>query len=152
MGVRLPEWWPEKKLGAAAAIFDEHGQVLLVKHSYGLLNWELPGGAVEAGEGVVEAAVREVHEETGLHVIAQHLTGVYFDIDADALHFVILCQRRDSTRVPRLDAEEITACAFWKLDELPRPISDFTVRRIEDAVSGAEQSLPVSIGPRRWLG
>lgn len=148
----MPESWPKKKLGAAATIFDEHGKVLLVKHSYGRLNWELPGGAVEAGEGVVEAAVREVHEETGLHVIAQHLTGVYFEVDADALHFVILCQRRDTTRVPRPDAEEITECAFWNPDELPRPISDFTVRRIEDAVSGAEQPLPVSIGPRRWLG
>jgi 8-oxo-dGTP pyrophosphatase MutT (NUDIX family) len=70
----MPEWWPEKKLGAAAAIFDEHGRVLLVKHSYRRMNWELPGGAVEAREGVVDAAVREVHEETGLRVIAQHLT------------------------------------------------------------------------------
>ena len=36
----MPEWWPEKKLGAADAIFDEHGQVLLVKHSYRRLNSE----------------------------------------------------------------------------------------------------------------
>ena len=44
----MPEWRPKKKLGAAAAIFDEHEQVLLVKQSYGRLNWELPGGGEEA--------------------------------------------------------------------------------------------------------
>ena len=38
----MPKWWPEKNLGAAAAIFDEHGRVLLVKQSYGRMNWELP--------------------------------------------------------------------------------------------------------------
>lgn len=148
----MPEWWPEKKLGAAAASFDEHGRVLLVKHSYGRLNWEVPGGAVEAGEAVVNAAVREVHEETGLRVVAKRLTGVYFEPVIDALHFVFLCQRQDTTLVPWPDAEEITECAFWYLDDLPRPISDFTVRRIEDAVSGAKQPLPAIVGPRQWLG
>ena len=145
-------WWPEKKLGAAAAIFDEHGRVLLVKHSYGRLNWEIPGGAVERGEGVVDAAVREVHEETGLHVVAQHLTGIYFEVEADALHFVFLCRPRDADSVPRPDAEEVTECAFWNPADLPRPISDFTVRRVEDAASGAEQPLPATVGPRQWLG
>jgi 8-oxo-dGTP pyrophosphatase MutT (NUDIX family) len=48
----MPKWWPEKNLEAAAAIFDEHGRVLLVKQSYGRMNWELPGGAVEVREGV----------------------------------------------------------------------------------------------------
>jgi 8-oxo-dGTP diphosphatase len=106
---------------------------------------------VEAGEGVVEAAVREVHEETGLHVIAQHLTGVYFDVGADALHFVLCCRRQNTAAMPRPDAEEVTECEFWNPDELPRPISDFTVRRVEDAVSGAEQPLPATVGPRQWM-
>src|SRR5688500_810850 len=36
-----------KKLGAAAVILDTLGRVLLVKHTYGPLNWELPGGGAE---------------------------------------------------------------------------------------------------------
>ena len=144
-------WWPEKKLGAAAAIFDDQGRVLLVKHSYGPLNWELPGGAVELGENVIEAAVRETQEETGLAVVPKHLTGFYYDTEADAHHFVFLCEPLDACATPRPGAEEATECAFWHPDDLPRPISDFTVRRVADAVSGAEQPLPSDIGTRQWL-
>jgi 8-oxo-dGDP phosphatase len=52
--------------GAACAIFDSHGRVLLVRHTYGRLNWELPGGGSEPGEGPDETAARELREETGL--------------------------------------------------------------------------------------
>ena len=146
----MRECWPEKKLGAAAAILDARGWVLLVKHSYGWLNRELPGGAVEVGEGVVEAAVREVREETGLEVVAEHATGVYYDAEADALHFVFVCQPLE-TSAPQPDAEEVTECAFWNPDALPRPMSDFTLRGVEDVISGARQPLPIAVGRRRWL-
>lgn len=57
---------PLKKLGAAAVILNDAGHVLLVRHTYGRLNWELPGGYAEAAESIVETAIREVREETGL--------------------------------------------------------------------------------------
>jgi 8-oxo-dGTP diphosphatase len=140
-----------KKLGAAAVILDTQGRVLLVKHSYGPLNWELPGGGAEQGESIVETALREVREETGLHVVAQHTTGIYYDTETDVLHFVFLCQSRDSTPVPRSETEEISASGFWSPTALPRPISDFTVRRIADAMGGVRQPLPAPVGPRQWL-
>ena len=140
-----------KKLGAAAVILDAQGRVLLVKHTYGPVNWELPGGGAEQGEDIVETALREVLEETGLQVIAEHTTGIYYDREADMLHFVFWCQSRDSTLVPRSDGEEISEFGFWSPTALPRPISDFTVRRIADAISGAKQPLPAPAGPRQWL-
>lgn len=60
--------------------------------------------------------------------------------------------KRDPAAVPRPDATEITACAYWPPEALPRPISDFTVRRIEDAISPANRfPLPVTVPARRWL-
>ena len=55
---------------AAASIIEREGKVLMVKRAiepgYGL--WSIPGGYVDRGEVVEDAAVREVWEETGLKV------------------------------------------------------------------------------------
>jgi len=45
--------------------------------------WALPGGFVNVGETVREAAVREVAEETGLAVEVSRLVGVYSEPDRD---------------------------------------------------------------------
>ena len=139
-----------KKLGAAAVILNEAGHVLLVRHTYGRLNWELPGGYAEAAESVIGTAVREVREETDLSVRALHTTGTYYDPEHDMHHFVFLCEAADG-EVPRPDSTEVSACAFWAAGALPRPISDFTIRRITDAVAGNRQPLPSIVEPRRWL-
>lgn len=136
-------------IAAAAVIVDERHRVLLVRHSYGELNWEIPGGAGEPGESADATAVREVREETGLEVAAERLTGVYFEPAAKCHHFVFAC--RPTTRVePRPTSPEITDLRWCDRAALPRPISDFTVRRIDDALDGAGAALHV-IAPRRWL-
>ncbi len=114
--------------------------------------WSLPGGVVEPGELPHEAMVREVREETGLEVVAERLTGLYYEPANDMHHFVFLCVKRDPLADPAPDASEITECRYCSPDDLPRPISDFTIRRIRDAISGANRyPLPVTIGPRQWL-
>src|SRR5215203_5652041 len=45
--------------------------------------WALPGGFVDVGERVHEAAVREAAEETGLAVEVSRLVGVYSEPDRD---------------------------------------------------------------------
>jgi NUDIX domain len=46
-----------RRIGAAAVIVNDEGGVLLVKQTYGRLNWELPGGAGEAGESPDETVL-----------------------------------------------------------------------------------------------
>lgn len=66
------------RVGCSAAIFNADGKVLLTRRADNG-QWCLPSGGMDAGESTVEAAVREVFEETGLHVRMTRLVGVYSD-------------------------------------------------------------------------
>lgn len=64
------------KVGADAAIFNHHGEILLMERADGS-GWCLPCGWVEPNEKPVEAVIRETREETGLEVVATQLVGVF---------------------------------------------------------------------------
>jgi ADP-ribose pyrophosphatase YjhB (NUDIX family) len=61
-----------------AAVRDADGRLLLI-HKIDNDYWALPGGAMELGESVAEAAIREVQEETGVSVEITGIVGIYTD-------------------------------------------------------------------------
>jgi 8-oxo-dGTP diphosphatase len=134
-------------LGAASVILDDHGRILLVRHGYGERNWELPGGRGEARESAEETARREAREEVGLELHIDRLTGVYWEPEIDAHHFVFLARSDGEARLH--DRSEITEIGWFDPSGLPRPHSDFTQRRIADAVGGVPACVH-TIGPRIW--
>ena len=63
-------------MGACAAVID-NGKILLTKRE-DFEVWCLPGGHVENGESMAQAAVRETLEETGLVVELSHLVSISY--------------------------------------------------------------------------
>ena len=77
-GQALSKMPDEIRPSTNGAIFNERGEVLLPKRAdNGYCG--LPGGKVDIGESVEQGAIREVLEETGLHVTVKRLIGVYSD-------------------------------------------------------------------------
>jgi 8-oxo-dGTP diphosphatase len=73
------------KLMVDVVIPSEDGKVVLIRRGSEPFEgeWALPGGFVEVGETVEEAAVREAAEETGLAVEVARLVGVYSEPERD---------------------------------------------------------------------
>ena len=109
--------YPESPIVGVGALIVEDGRVLLVKRGHPPLKgeWSVPGGAVEIGETLREAAAREACEETSLTVQVMDLLGVYDrvlrDLEGRTLyHYVLidfLCQRVQGEALAAGDAEQV---------------------------------------------
>lgn len=108
------------KLGAAAAVFDGEGRILLMERADNG-DWCLPGGYVDPGETPAETAVREAREETGLDVEPVELAAFYHHPpDAwrphGAVDAVYLCARLDG----ELElSHEGTDLQYWRIEDVP---------------------------------
>lgn len=59
-----------------AVVLNDRGQLLLIRRTDNE-NWALPGGAMDLGESISQAAVRETKEETGIDTEVIGLVGIY---------------------------------------------------------------------------
>jgi 8-oxo-dGTP diphosphatase len=101
-------------------------RVVLVKRAHPPIQgqWSIPGGVLEVGEFVRDAAVREAREETGLVVEAGDLLGVYDRVLYDTekrvqYHYVLidfLCRRVGGELLAASDAAEVR---WFRREELP---------------------------------
>jgi len=118
--------FPEFPLVGVGAIIIQNSRVLLVKRAHPPLQaqWSIPGGVLEVGELVREAAVREAREETGLIVETGELLGVYDrilrnDEQRVQYHYVLVdffCRQVGGELRAASDADEVR---WFTRDELP---------------------------------
>ncbi|MBT2213777.1 NUDIX domain-containing protein [Actinomadura sp. NEAU-AAG7] len=57
---------------------NDKGEILMIRRTDND-NWALPGGAIDIGESVAQAAIRETKEETGIDIEVINLVGIYSD-------------------------------------------------------------------------
>ena len=99
-----------KPVGCALAR-DADGRVWLARrgHDPGRGRWSMPGGFVDLGESVEDAAIREVEEELHLRVELSHLIGVYSSAQDRT---VVVVYAATTTGTPTLTEEALEVRAF----------------------------------------
>ncbi len=128
-------------LGVRVLAADEDGRIVLVRHTY-LPGWHLPGGGVDVGETALEAARRELMEETNVTLTGPlMLHGVFFNPKVGGRDHVV-CYRADHFQAGPLPAPnlEIAQVGFFAKNALPEDVSPSTARRIAEWQTGTAPS------------
>jgi 8-oxo-dGTP pyrophosphatase MutT (NUDIX family) len=122
-------------LAACIAIIQDD-RVLLTKRR-DVEVWVLPGGRVEAQETIVEAAVREAREETGLGIQLTRLVGIYTIPEwlAGTNHTVVFAAT-PAGGVLSPQESEVLELGYFASDALPEPLAWWHRQRINDALGG----------------
>jgi 8-oxo-dGTP pyrophosphatase MutT (NUDIX family) len=121
-----------------AAVRDRDGRLLVVRRCDSGC-WELPGGRVDVGESAIDAAIREVIEESGIVLRVTGMVGLYTDpryvvrsVTGEVRQPFVVVLRGVVTRgEPRPDGRETSAAAWIA----------------PDAVAG----LPMQPAARAWI-
>lgn len=103
-------------------IIEINGGIILISRKNEPLGWALPGGFVDYGETLEEAAIREAVEETSLHIRNLKLLGCYSDPSRDARrHTISTVYVAEGEGTPRA-ADDAADLAVFTLDALPAPL------------------------------
>ncbi len=119
--------YPDRPIaGVGAVVITAEGRVVLVRRARAPLagHWSLPGGAVEVGETLEQAVVREVREETGLDVdvgpVVEVLDRIFRDDDGRVRHHYVLvdylCRPRGGDLEAGTDASDVALADPASLD------------------------------------
>jgi ADP-ribose pyrophosphatase YjhB (NUDIX family) len=128
---------------AAAIPRDADGRVVLLRRGFdpGAGLWTFPGGFVDLGESVEDAAHRETREELEIDVELGDLVGVYSHAD-ERVVLVVFAAVALGTPVPTEEATEVRAFAPADVpwDELAFWSTEAALRDLLGDVSGAASS------------
>jgi len=135
---------PKHSISVSAVIFDDEGRSLAIRrHDNG--EWEPPGGVLELSESITAGLEREVKEETGLHVEAESLTGVYKNIVRGIVALVFRCHVVGGTPTT---SEEAADVAWLTLAEARELMSEAYAIRVQDAGTGGPTRVRLHDGRR----
>ncbi|MEK5038671.1 NUDIX hydrolase [Sporosarcina sp. FSL K6-3457] len=81
---------PKHIVSAATIVLNDQNKILLIKGPR--RGWEMPGGQVEEGESLKEAAIRETKEESGIDIEITKFCGVFQNINASICNTLFLAR------------------------------------------------------------
>lgn len=113
---------------AVTAIVEDDSENILFaricRYTSGMTEWEIPAGGMEAGESEIDAAKREVLEETGYMSENHELIYSYRPMNGSAnqVFHVVRCRAIDS--IQEFDRNEVSETRWFTKDEVKQMIKD----------------------------
>ena len=115
------------RAAVTAIVENDLGNIIFARisrYTTGLTEWELPAGGVEIGETEIEAAKREVLEETGYTTENHQLVYSYYPMNGSAnkLFHIVYCKAVD--HVQDFDENEVSETRWFTKDEVRQMVTD----------------------------
>jgi len=118
---------------------DGHLGIILIKRKFPPYGWAIPGGFVDYGESLEEAAVREAKEETSLDIKLKYQLHTYSDPKRDARKHTIttvFVASASGTPMAQDDAQDI---GIYTREEINFPLAFDHEQILEDYFKQKEQ-------------
>ncbi len=110
-------------------IHKNYKEVVLIKRKNPPLGWALPGGFVDYGETIEEAAIREAEEETSLEVELEGILGVYSHPNRDprqhTISVVFIAKAKNFFTLKGSD--DAKEARLFSLESLPELVFDHSI-------------------------
>jgi len=103
---------PKHIVSAAAIVINEQNEILLIRGMK--RGWEMPGGQVEEGESLHNAAIRETKEESGVDIEIIRFCGIFQNVDRSIVNTLFLAKPIGGELVK---TEESMETRYFPIDE-----------------------------------
>lgn len=136
----------DPKVAVGTIVRVDDGRLVLVRRAiepgYGL--WVFPGGYMDRGEEVTEAAIREAREEAGLHVELERLVNIY---SYGRRSLIVIVYAAKAVGGTLCTDEECLEARLFRPDEIPWDQLAFpsTMQALRDYLNANVDPLPAPL-------